>query len=207
MIGDRIMSILRSACSRGSLAVLLLVVVCTGARPADDKAEWRKKALELNTITGDSAAEGQIELLRKDSAMTRKLLEVAGEMAKDRKTQPFNSNATYILARAAQELKMVEISQTFYEIQIDQIAKLESSQKMAAAYLLLLKLLIDNGKNAERQKVFQKYLETEGDENADVYKARVERMMIQAMAAQGQIDEALKLIDRKIKRNPNTSWS
>src|SRR5207245_1608753 len=112
---------MRSASGHSGLAgLLLLAVVCTGpARAAEDDGEWRNKALELNTITGDAATEGQINQMRKDAVGTRKVLTVAAEMAKDRKTQPFNSNATYILARTAQDLKLVEISETFYEIQLD----------------------------------------------------------------------------------------
>jgi len=207
------MSRMRSASGRGGLAVLLLLaVVCTGsARAADNDAEWRKKALELNTITGDAATEGQIETLRKDAVNSRKLLGVAAEMAKDRQTQPFNSNATYILARVGQELKVVEVSQTFYEIQLEQILKLGSTQKLAAAYWGLIKLLIDNGKVAESQKVYQKFMEAEGGDdeqtaqNFDRLKSRVERMMILALARQNQSEEALKILDRRIKRNP-TAW-
>ena len=198
------MSKIRWAGGAGSVAgLLLLAVVGTSAGAADDKAEWRKKALELNAITGDAAAEGQIEVFHKDPANTRKLLDVAAAMAKDRKTQPFNSNATYILARAAQDLKLVDLSQTFYEIQIEQITKLESGQKLAAAYWGLIKLFIENDKVADSQKIYQKYLETEGDENADRIKSRVERLMILNLARQNHLDEALKIVDRRLKRKPD----
>lgn len=198
------MSKIRWAGGPGSVAgLLLLAVVGTITGAADDKAEWRKKALELNAITGDAAAEGQIEVFHKDPATTRKLLDVAAAMAKDRKTQPFNSNATYILARAAQDLKLVDLSQTFYEIQIEQITKLESGQKLAAAYWGLIKLLIENDKVADSQKIYQKYLETEGDENADRIKSRVERLMILNLARQNHLDEALKIVDRRLKRKPD----
>jgi len=200
------MSMLRSACARGSLAILLLLaVVCTGPARAADDAAWQQKALELNSITGEDPIEGKIEDMRKDAGNSRKLLAAAAEMAKDRSKHPFNSNATYILARVAQELKLLEISQTFYEIQIDQITKLESSQKLATAYWGMIKLLIDNGKVAESQRIFQKFVETEGDENAERFKVRVERLMIMALARQGQLDDALKLVDRRIKKNPE-SW-
>jgi tetratricopeptide (TPR) repeat protein len=198
---------MRSASGRGGLAVLLLLALaCTGSvRAADDKSDWRKKALELNLITGEAATDGQLEAMRKDPSTTRKLLEAAGEMAKDRKKQPFNSNATYILARAAEDLKLIETSQEFYELQIEQITNLGSTQKLALAYWGMIKMLIDNGKVPEALKAFQKYQESEGDENADRLKGRVERLMTLALARSNHSDEALKLVERKLKRNPN-NW-
>lgn len=198
---------MRSASGHGGLAVLLLLaLVCTGSgRAADDTSDWRKKALELNLITGDAATDGQLEAMRKDPSTTRKLLEAASEMAKDRKKQPFNSNATYILARAAQDLKLTETSQAFYELQIEQITNLGSTQKLALAYWGMIQMLIDNGKVPEALKAFQKYQESEGDENADRLKGRVERLMIVALARANHSDEALKIIERRLKRNAN-NW-
>lgn len=167
--------------------------------PAEDNQDYGKKALSLNRISGEKAADGEIASLQKKAEETKKLLSAAAELAKDRKNQPFNINATYILARTAQELKQVDISQTFYEIQIDQAKALESAQRLAVAYWGLIKLLIDNGKPEESQKVYKKFLEVEGDEKIDLFKIRVERLMILALARNEKLNEALQIIDKKIK--------
>src|SRR5687767_10623677 len=69
-----------------------------------DDAALRERALKLNDVTGDDAILGQIVTLIEDKDATKKLLDVAGKLAKD-KDQPFNVNATYILARVSQRLK------------------------------------------------------------------------------------------------------
>src|SRR4051794_29335926 len=111
---------------RNPLGRMLLVVAASllagTALPfaAEPATQWHKKALELNALTGDTTLEGMIESLKKDPASARKLLAAAGELVKDRKKQPFNPNASYVLARVAEELKNRTLSQTFYEIQIEQ---------------------------------------------------------------------------------------
>lgn len=184
---------------------------------AEPATEWHKKALELNALTGDNTLKGMIDLLKKDPASARKLLAAAGELAKDRKKQPFNANATYVLAQVAEDLKNRTLGQTFYEIQVEQTAKLEDGQRLAMAYWGLINLLIEDGKFADSQKVYQKFLETDPGEGGEdqgpeglsrqeifaLYKARVERMMVLALAGQGQIDEALKIVEGKLKKATN----
>ncbi len=206
------MRTMTNAPGRTLLLVLAVLLVAGNLRilVAEPDAEWSQKALELNSLTGEGPVEGMIEALKKDPARARKLLAAASEMVKDRTKQPFNSNATYVLARVAQELKKPDLAETFYELQVQQVTKLESGQRMAVAYWGLIQALIENGKLAESKKVFQKFLETEapeGDDFFDLYKARVERMMLLEMAKQGQEDEALKLLDAKIKKGTNVySW-
>src|SRR5215475_12405034 len=79
--------------------------VASPVRAAGDAArdeELRKKALSLNNVTGDDPIKGQIKELAEDKEGTKKLLGVAVAMSKE-KPQPFNFNAAYVLARAAQE--------------------------------------------------------------------------------------------------------
>lgn len=186
-------------------ASLVALAGLTGA--AEPAAEWRKKALELNALTGETAVEGAIEAYEKDPDRARKVLEAAGAMIQDRQKQPFNSNATYVLGRMAQDLKNPSLAEAFYEIQVDQVTRLESSQRMAVAYWDLIKVQIDNDKVAEAKKTYQKFLEVEATEEDDLLpllRKRVERMMILALASRGQVDEALKMVDRKIKKGENT---
>lgn len=217
------MSMTKSEPGRKSLAVLLLLFVglLVPAGAADDKVDWRKKALELNAVTGQDPASGIIINLLDDKkvADTNKLLAAAAELAKDKKKQPFNANATFILARLAHALKQPDLSQKFYQLHIEQATVMESVQKLGTAYAGLIQMLYDNKKFAEAQKVSQQLLEldpafVEGaseeskenmKESLERLKPRVERLLVLTIAKQGQADDALKMVERMIKRNPD-NW-
>src|SRR5262249_52298906 len=70
----------------------------------------------------------------------------------------------------------------------------------------LIKLLIDNKKLEESQKVWQNYLEAPGDDDAARFRSRVERLMIAHMAQQGYGDDAIKILDKKLKKSPK-DWA
>src|SRR5437016_3279075 len=83
--------------------IVAFMVACgltMSARGADGDAALRQRALKLNDLTGNDAIEGEIAALNKDPEETKKLLVVALELAKA-KDQPFNVNASYVLARCA----------------------------------------------------------------------------------------------------------
>src|ERR1700733_14447875 len=79
------------------------------ARAENPDAAVRKKALELNELTGSAPMRGKLQELIDDAAGTKKLLDVAKKMVKE-KPQPFNRNASLVLALAAENFKDVETS-------------------------------------------------------------------------------------------------
>src|ERR1700676_4604736 len=81
----------------GAVAALALLAAAAPAAPAPTES-LRHQALALNEITGEDAELGKIFELIEDGVHTKPLLEEAAKMAKD-KDQPFNVNATLILAR------------------------------------------------------------------------------------------------------------
>jgi tetratricopeptide (TPR) repeat protein len=199
-------------------ALLALVVLATlnGRLPADappksgaelnpeaDK-ELRKRALELNDITGADPVKGEIVSLVKDPPATKRLLATALRMAKE-KEQPFNVNATYILASAANVLKEVDTAQTFYRLNLDQAVKMSSSSRMNQAFGGLIELLMANQKFAECEKVCKEFLDLDGDETIDRLKPAVIRRLIVAMARQDHLDKANELLDKVIKAQPD-NW-
>src|SRR5690242_12946409 len=116
------------------LVLLASASMTAPARAAGENEDvLRKKALALNDITGDDPMKGQIKELVDDKAGSKKLLEVAAKMAKE-KPQPFNYNAAYVLARTAQELEDLDGCQSFYRVCAAEAMKLKSGQKLAAAY-------------------------------------------------------------------------
>src|SRR5262249_40162025 len=136
----------------------------------DPEAALRARALQFNEITGQDAITGQIVALLEDKENSKKLIAAALKLAKEKekekdKDPPFNVNATFILAGAANGLKEVEAAEFFYRQHAHQALKLGSSQKFVRAYTGLIDLLYASKKYAEAERVCREFLELKGDEN------------------------------------------
>jgi tetratricopeptide (TPR) repeat protein len=198
-----------------AILAISFLALAAGRLPADDKAkpatetnadadkDLRKRALELNNITGTGPVQGEIVTLVKDEKKTKLLLATAVRMAKE-KDQPFNVNATYILAATAHLLKDVDTAKTFYRINIDQAVRVNSEQKKVRAYGGLIQLLFYNQKYADCEKVCNEVLDLEGDD-LDTFKHNVLHRLILTLARQGQFDKAHERIDNLIKAT-NEGW-
>jgi tetratricopeptide (TPR) repeat protein len=175
----------------------------TDVKSGTDEA-LRKRALDLNNITGTNPVKGKILALIKDEAGTKRLLAAALRMAEE-KAQPFNVNATYILAATAHLLKEVDTAQTFYRLNLDQAVKMSSGSKINQAFGGLIELLLNNRKYAECEKVCSEFLEIEGDDTVENLKPTVLRRKILVMARQDHFDKANELLDKLIKIQPD-NW-
>jgi tetratricopeptide (TPR) repeat protein len=166
-------------------------------------AELRKKALELNDITGSAPMRGKLQEMIDNAAGTKKLLAVAGKMVKE-KPQPFNRNATLLLALAAENFKDVETSANFYRANAKQSLRLFSERGLAQAYLGLVQLYYDNKKFSESEKVCREFLSMQGEEGEALerFQPLVMRRLVLAIARQGAYDKALKLADELVKSDP-----
>jgi len=187
-------------------AASLLVIAAWTAAPAraDEETDLRARALKLNDITGDNAMRGQIITFLDDTAGTKKLLAVAVKMAKD-KEQPFNINATYVLATTARGLKELETSEKFYRLNAEQAKKLESGDKLSRAYLGLTGLLTENKKYEECEKLCKEILEQMGARATLGRQFPYLQRMVLAMVKQGRTEEAIKIANRLVeqtKSNP-----
>ncbi len=188
------MSISRVPSLTGLAVLLIAASVSVVGRAAEDDDQLRKKALALNEITGTDPMEGQLKQLLADKEKTKQLLEVAGRMARN-KEQPFNYNGAFILARAAQELRDLETAEEMYRICVKSATALQSGQKMSNSFGGLIDLYYENKKFEKTVKLCREFLELKGDPTVDRLKPAVIERMIQSMARQGKIDEALKLVD------------
>jgi tetratricopeptide (TPR) repeat protein len=188
-----------------SLAALALCGPALAAGPTVkmDEATLRKKALELNEITGADPMRGKLAEMLDDAAGTKKLLDVAYKMSK-KKPQPFNRNATFLLALVAENAKQVDVSAAFYRLNAAQSLKLLSERGLAQAYLGLIQLYQAHKKYAESEKVCKELLSIEGDEEGELeeIKPTVMRQLVMAIARQGNVDRALKITDDLIKADP-----
>jgi Flp pilus assembly protein TadD len=210
------------------LAVGFLCLAGDSARAAEDAKTLRQQALALNRLTGNDPVNGQFKVLVDDAKSSRRLLQVARAMVKE-KPQPFNYNAAYIFAHLAEEHKDFDAGAAFYRACIDQAARLQSARKLSLAFINLISLYYDNQKYDDAVRVCREFLEfktgqakprlyllaadsDEGDEpdflELESYdpvrlaKAPVHRLLVQAIAKQGKFDEALKLADRLSKSRP-----
>jgi tetratricopeptide (TPR) repeat protein len=186
-----------------TLTLLTCVALAGPGRAADDAA-LRKKALKLNDVTGDEPMLGQLRALVKDKEGTKKLLAVAMEMAKEKK-QPFNVTATYILARSALFLKENEAAETFYRIQLEQCEKTGSGRKLSEATGGLIQVLCARKEFDEAEKVTQKFLELDEDQEIERLKYGVLRTLIIALMRSGEVDKATDKIERLVKAQPE-NW-
>lgn len=181
-----------------SFATVILTAGLVGPVQAADDDALRTKALALNDTTGNDPIEGQIKALVKDAEGTRKLLAVAARMAQE-KPQPFTYNAAYILARAAQELKEVDVSLRFFRLCKAEAIQLQSGTKLIQAFGGLIDLLYEHKKFDEVVKECQEFVELDGSDTVDRLKPAVMERMIQSYARQGKTEEALKLVNNLVK--------
>jgi tetratricopeptide (TPR) repeat protein len=190
-------------------ALTVLAGACLApAAPAPDKdQDLRNKALKLNDVTGEDPIKGAIEALIKDADTTKKLLDVAEKMVKDtkEKEQPFNYNATYILARSAQKLEQTAQAETFYRLAAKQALELKSGTRLTQAYNGLIDVLFVEKKYEDAEKICKEFLGLRGDETVDRLKVYVLRRLIQAYSRQNKFDEANKILDALIKAQPD-NW-
>jgi tetratricopeptide (TPR) repeat protein len=192
------MTISRVPSLTGLLVLLFAASVSLMGRAAEDDDTLRKRALALNEITGTDPIEGQVRQLLREKDKTKQLLEVAARMARG-KDQPFNYNAAFILARAAQELRDLDTAEVMYRVCVSSATKLQSGQKMASSFGGLIDLYFENKKFDKTVKLCREFLEIKGDATVERLKPAVIERMIQAMARQGKIDEALKLVENFVE--------
>lgn len=187
----------------GILAAGLLLGVAWAEESIADEEGVRKQVLALNDVTGAEPMRGKLKEMLDDKLGTKKLLTVALKMAKE-KPQPLNRNSTFLLALAAESAKEVDTSAAFYRLNAQQALKLYSEQGLATAYVGLIQLYTENKRFAESEKVCKEFLAIEGEEDDAIEKLKpgVLRNMVMAVARQGAVDRAVKMVDEMIKADP-----
>jgi tetratricopeptide (TPR) repeat protein len=189
-----------------TVLVAMAFVLQAGAAPAPtgDEEQLRKQALGLNSLTGEEAIKGALRELLEKPNETKKLLAVAVRMAKE-KPQPLKPNATLVLANAARGLKQYDAAEVLYRVNAEQALKLQSGKGLSEAYSGLIIVLYANKKFSEAEQVCREFLEIDGDESIDLKKPAVLERMILAMGKQGKTKEAIEILDRLVKKQPD-NW-
>jgi tetratricopeptide (TPR) repeat protein len=175
-----------------------LVAVSVGAAAESDPIV--EKALKLNEITGAGPMEGQLRVLFKNEAETKKLVAVAVKMLKDDPKQ-FNFNGAFLLARSAHFVKDFDAAQAFYKFASEDAFKVQSSSKIIQVYDGLIDMFIENKKFDDAIKACRDFLGIENlDRTSPINRVKpfVMERMIQSLAKKGKLDEAVKLTDELI---------
>jgi tetratricopeptide (TPR) repeat protein len=183
---------------------LLVGLVLAGPLGAAGDADLRKKALKLNEITGTGPLQGQLQTMFDDEAGTKKLLAAAARMVKG-KVQPFNRNATLLLALAGDNFKQTEISAKFYRLHIKQEQALEDETGVAQGYVGLIQMYFDNKKYAESEKACREFLALKGSEDGGIEQMRalVQRRQVLAVGRAGSVVRAVKLANKLLEEDPS----
>jgi tetratricopeptide (TPR) repeat protein len=168
------------------------------AKGADaDKAEL----LKLNSFTGNDAMQAKLLEMIKDKDRSKKLVELAVEMVKNakEKEEPFNYNACLILAKTAHSHKMYDAAEIFYEKCAADAAKIGSANKLVQAYEGMIDLYTEMKKFNIVEEVCQKFLDLKGGKELNDAKPFVLEKLIQSKARQGNIDEAMRMVEGLIQ--------
>jgi tetratricopeptide (TPR) repeat protein len=196
--------------SRSGSRWLFLVVsaglwTATVGKAAEDAPDFDKTLAQLNEITGEDAIKGQIKTLVADKSKCKAFVAAAAKkLAKDPKA--FSYNAAYILAECAVVTDQFDEAVALYKHCSKQAIELKSGTKLAQSFGGYIDLLYQHEKYAEAEEVCKEILEIK-DPGPTLNRIRgaVYRRMIQTVAKQGKIKEALKLVDNLLKLQPK-NW-
>jgi tetratricopeptide (TPR) repeat protein len=208
----------------------LLIGSAVPAWAADNKGSAKDRILALNELTGNGPVDGEFKTLMKDRKEAKKALAAAKVMAKE-KSHHFTYNAALILANVASRLKDLEAGEAFYRQCIDKATKLKSGRLLWRAYLGMIYMYYDSQKYTDSTRVCKEFLEIrwedakptvyflasdkedEDNEPAFVegigynpavrYREDALQLMIQSIARQGKIEEAMKMVNNLLKADPN----
>jgi tetratricopeptide (TPR) repeat protein len=189
------------------LAILASAGLAAGPPTPD---AYRAEVLSFNAITGNEATLGKLAELSKDQARAKNLVQAALELSREEPMR-LGRNTTLLMAMAAEGQKQTDAAIHLYKLYGKMSGRLGSERGMASAYLGIIQANLDAGRNAEVEKVCKEFLalETEDDDpdssGLERMKEAVFRRMIVAIARQGGLKRALKIVDDVIERDPK-NW-
>lgn len=203
------------ATKRGSwlMGPLCLVALAgTGwaaAPPTPDPA--RREVLSFNSITGNDPILGKLAEIAEKPERAKKLIAAAVDLSRQSPMR-MNRNTTFLMALAAEGQKQTDAAIHLYKVYARLSDKRSSLRGILTAYMGIIQVNLDAGRNAEAEKVCREFLlEVKGDaddpdfESTEQLKEQVFRRLVIAIARQGGTDRALKIVDGLIKRD-DKNW-
>ncbi len=202
-----------------------VVLVLAGAAPVRAGEPKLTPLQALGDITGDDAINARYrELVRQPAAAKKLITEGLKALAKK---QPLDFNGAYLLAQTAAKLKDRKAAEAFFRVCTEQAVKLQSKNKILVSYGGLIDLFFNNKKYAESARVCRELLELKVDDGKPRHylmefndpvkgayfdelekydplaplRPGVHRLLIQSVAKQGKIDQALKMVDNLVRED------
>jgi tetratricopeptide (TPR) repeat protein len=201
------------------LALIVVALLPSNAllRAEERDSQERRRALNLNDLTGMDPLRGKVRSLLQDKPAAKKMIAEAVRMAQA-KPQPFHYNATHVLGSVALELKNYQAAETFYRLYLEQAKQLRSTQGILTGYGGVIASVYAAKRYAEAEKLCEEVqknelladtlrnLEFEKDKDAEAERKSINRLLlnvleeeIMAVAFQGDVDRAIGLIKRFFK--------
>ncbi|QVL32006.1 tetratricopeptide repeat protein [Telmatocola sphagniphila] len=191
-------------CSSRILGIVTLTFVLTlgSVIQAQDASDAQTKIKKLNQITGTEAFRTALKGLLKDEKDSKVLVAEAVKMAKD-KPENLTYNSSYLLGLAARNQKDYPAARALLKLSCVKAIDLLSVNKAFDSYQNLVDVLMLEKKYDEAADEIQQFLKQKLSEKSEEFaqmEILIQERLIQALAAKGKIDEALKkateLVDR-----------
>jgi tetratricopeptide (TPR) repeat protein len=185
--------------------------------------ELSKEIDRLNKLSGADPMKGALKVLLDEPLRTKKLLEAALPLTKEKERLSYNG--AMVLGMAASDLKDFKAAEAFFRVGMLYGVKLQSARKLLESYGGLIDLYFENKKYDESARLCRELLELKTDDgkprvvltaftdrfgNTDFneddsfdtakrLRPGVHRLLVQAVTKQGKYDQAIKLADTLIK--------
>lgn len=168
--------------------------------PVDEEA-LKAELLDFNKAKTDMARTDALRAFVKDKNKAKQGVALAAKMQKagKGKERAFTFNGALVIGRAAHYLKDYPNAEYFYEFCAEAATRLESGEKMLAAYDGLMDVLWDTKRYADLDELCEKFLELKGPKEVEDAQPLVIEKMIQAKAMRGNTDEALRIAESMIQ--------
>jgi tetratricopeptide (TPR) repeat protein len=214
----------RTSLARPLVAVLLLAALAATARAGQDEA--RDEVIRLGQVSGDDAFKGQLAALLQDQPRADRLLAAGLKMAKA-KDPDLGYAAALTLAQVALERKTLPACEALYRVCMAQALKLQSPNRIIESFGGLIYALYDHQKYGAAAIVCRELLELKTGDGKDriymvekegapgefylaedpdfdlvkKYNHEIVSLMIMAIAKDGRVDQALKMVDNLVRKD------
>ena len=184
-----------------------------------------KELEQLNDLTGSKALLVMVETLVENKEHATKLLAFGLPAAKDKQ---LSYNGALVLGLVAAELKDMKTAEAYLRVCMDRAAKLQSPARLEQSYGLLIGRYYNSKQYASAARICRELLELntddgktriviatktdrfdniefaereEGFDPAQSLRTGTFEIYVKATAKQGHFDQALKLVENRLKKN------
>jgi tetratricopeptide (TPR) repeat protein len=166
-----------------------------------NEEELKAELLEFNKAKTDQARTDALRAFVKDKGRAKQGVLLAAKMQKagKGKDRPFTYTGALVVGRAAHFVKEYDTAEYFYEFCAEAATRLESGEKILAAYDGLMDVYWDAKRYGDLADLCERFVEMKGPKEVDDARPLVLEKLVQAKAMQGNTDEALRIAESLIQ--------